>query len=44
MYTIVKILKIQTPEKFTVIILKFVQSGFSIKYCIQKMQMEWQTE
>ena len=33
----VTILKIRTPEKFAVIILKFEQRGFTIKKCVQKM-------
>ena len=39
----VKILKIQTPEKFAVITLKFGQGGFTVEECVQKMQTEWQT-
>ena len=38
-----KPIKIQTPEKIAVIILKFEQSGFNIVKCIEKMQTEWQT-
>ena len=37
-YTEKKILKIQTPEKFAVIILKFEQGGFTIDYCSQRIQ------
>ena len=40
---IVKILKIQTPKKFAVITLKFEQGGFTIEYCIQRMQTALQT-
>ena len=39
----VKILKIQTLEKFAVITLKFEQGGFTVEKCIQKIQAEWQT-
>ena len=38
-----KILIIQTLEKFTVITLKFEQSGFTVELCVQKMQWELQT-
>ena len=34
----IKILKMQTPEKFAVITLKFEQSVFAIEQCIPKMQ------
>ena len=33
----VKILKIWTPEKFAVIILKFEQGGFTIEKWVQKL-------
>ena len=33
----IKILKLMTPEKITVIILKFEQGGFSIQQCVEKM-------
>ena len=36
-------IKIWTPEKFVVIILKFEQSGLTVVKCIKKMQMERQT-
>ena len=36
-YFTVKFLKIQTPEKFAVIILKVEQRGFTIAKCVQKM-------
>ena len=39
----VKILKIQTPEKFAVITLKFEQGGFIVEYYIQRMQTALQT-
>ena len=39
----VTILKIQIHEKFAVITLKFEQGGFTIEWCIQKMQRELQT-
>ena len=39
----VKILKIRTPGKFAVIILKFEQCGFTIEKCVQKWQTVWQT-
>ena len=39
----VKFLKIQTPEEFAVIILKFEQDGFTKEKCVQMMHMEWQT-
>ena len=39
----VKLLKIRTPEKYTVIIPKFYSYGFFIEKCVQTMQMEWQT-
>ena len=39
----VKMLKIQTPEKFAVVILKFEHCGSAIDCCIQKVQTEWQT-
>ena len=32
-----KFLKIRTPKKFAVIILKFEQRGFTIEKCVQKM-------
>ena len=40
-----KVLKIWTPQKIAVIILKFEQGGFTImvEECVQKMQKEWQT-
>ena len=38
-----KVWKIRTSDKITVIILKFVQCRLNIDLCIQKMQMEWQT-
>ena len=34
----IKFLKIWTPEKFTVITLKFEQSGFTIEKCVKTMQ------
>ena len=36
----VKLLNIRMPKKVAVIVLKFEQGGFTIKWCIQKMQME----
>ena len=39
----VKILKIQTPEKFAVIILKLKQYRFTTEYLVQKMQRDWKT-
>ena len=38
-----KLLKIQTLKKYTVIILNFDSYGFSIGQCVQTMQTEWQT-
>ena len=42
-YSTVKVLKIWTPEKVAVITLKFEQGGFTIEYCIQRMQTALQT-
>ena len=39
---IVKLLKIQTPDKIAVITQKFEQSDFTVEECIQKVQTEWQ--
>ena len=38
-----KLLKIWTPEKIAVIILKLKKCGSTIEKCVQKVQMEWQT-
>ena len=35
--------KIWDTEKSAVIILKFQQGDSVIEYCVQKVQMEWQT-
>ena len=40
----VKILKIGTPEIITIIVLQLEQLGFTVQYCVQKMQTEQQTE
>ena len=37
----VKTLKIGTPEKIAVIILKLVEYHFTAKWFVQKMQTEW---
>ena len=36
----VKILKIGTPEKITIIVLQLEQLDFTMQYCVQKMQTE----
>ena len=36
----VKILKIGTPEIFTIIVLQLEQLDFTVRYCVQKMQTE----
>ena len=36
----VKILKIGTPEKITIIVLQLEQLDFTVQYCLQKMQTE----
>ena len=38
--TTVKILKIGTPEIITIIVLQLEQLGFTVQYCVQKMQTE----
>ena len=40
----VKILKIGTPEIITIIGLQLEQLDFTVQYCVQKMQTEYQTE
>ena len=40
----VKILKIGTPEIITIIVLQLEQLDFTVQYCDQKMQTEYQTE
>ena len=40
----VKILKIGTPEIITIIVLQLEQLDFTVQYCVQKMQTEYQTE
>ena len=40
----VKILKIGTPEIITIIVLRLEQLDFTVQYCVQKMQTEYQTE
>ena len=42
--TAVKILKIGTPEIITIIVLQLEQLDFTVQYCVQKMQTEYQTE
>ena len=36
----VKILKIGTPEIFTITVLQLEQLDFTVQYCVQKMQTE----
>ena len=36
----VKILKIGTPEIITIIVLQLERLGFTVQYCVQKMQTE----
>ena len=36
----VKILKIGTPEIITIIVLQLEQLGFTLEYCVEKMQTE----
>ena len=36
----VKILKIGTPERITIIVLQLEQLDFTVQYCVQKMQTE----
>ena len=36
----VKILKIETPKIITVIVLQMELLGFTLQYCVQKMQTE----
>ena len=43
LFITVKLLNIRTPEKVAVITLKFEHSGFTIEWCIQKMERELQT-
>ena len=40
----VKILKIGTPEIITIIVLHLERLDFTVQYCVQKMQTEYQTE
>ena len=40
---IVKILKIGTPEIITIIVLHLERLDFTVQYCVQKMQTEYQT-
>ena len=40
----VKNLKIGTPEIITIIVLQLEQLDFTVQYCVQKMQIEQQTE
>ena len=38
-----KILKIGTPMEITIAVLKIEQCGFSLQYCVQKMEGEKET-
>ena len=38
----VKILKIGTPEIITIIVLHLERLDFTVQYCVQKMQTEYQ--
>ena len=38
-----KVVKILDPKIITSIVLKMKQFGFTMEYCIQKRQVEWQT-
>ena len=40
----VKILKIGTHEIITIIVLHLERLDFTVQYCVQKMQTEYQTE
>ena len=40
----VKILKIGTSEIITIIVLHLERLDFTVQYCVQKMQTEYQTE
>ena len=40
----VKILKIGTPEIITIIVLHLERLDFTVQYCVQKMQTEYQIE